>query len=50
MDNKIRLVEVEVVACLMAAAIVAFALMVGQALWIRLAHEYKKNIYPHVDG
>jgi len=33
MDNKTWLVEVEVGACLMAVAIVAFSLMLGHTLW-----------------
>jgi len=33
MDNKTWLVEMEVAACLVAAAIAAFALMLGDTLW-----------------
>ena len=33
MDNKTWLVEMEVAACLVAVAIVAFTLMLGNTLW-----------------
>jgi hypothetical protein len=40
MDNKTWLVEVEVAACLLAGAIVAFTLMmVGHTLWISMARK-----------
>jgi hypothetical protein len=39
MENKTRLIEVEVAACLLAAAIVAFTLMMGHTLWLRLARK-----------
>jgi hypothetical protein len=39
MKNKTWFVEVEVTACMMAVAIVAFTLMVGHTLWIALARK-----------
>ena len=39
MDNKTWLVEVEVVACILAGAIVAFSLMLGNTLWMSLARK-----------
>jgi hypothetical protein len=39
MDNKTWLVEVEVVACILAGAIVALTLMVGHSLWMCLARK-----------
>jgi hypothetical protein len=39
MENKIRLIEVEVAACLMAVAMVAFTLMLGHTLWMGLARK-----------
>jgi hypothetical protein len=37
MDHKTRLVEMEVAVCYLAAAMVAFALMLGHGLWKNLA-------------
>jgi uncharacterized membrane protein len=37
MNNKTWLIEVEVAACTMAGAIVAFTLMLGHTLWKSLA-------------
>ena len=37
MDNKTWLVEMEVAACFVAVAIVAFALMLGNTLWKSVA-------------
>jgi hypothetical protein len=37
MNNKTWLIEVEVAACIMAGAIVAFTLMLGHTLWKSLA-------------
>jgi hypothetical protein len=39
MDSKIWLVEVEVAACILAGAIVALTLMVGNSLWMSLARK-----------
>jgi hypothetical protein len=39
MDNKKWLVEVVMAACLIAAAIVAFFLMGGRALWTSMVHK-----------
>jgi hypothetical protein len=39
MDNKTWLVEMEVAACLMTVAIVAFSLMLGHTLWTSLARK-----------
>ena len=39
MKNRTRLIEVEVAACLVAVAIVAFTLMVGHSLWMSLARK-----------
>ena len=39
MDNKTWLVEVEVAACILVGAIVAFTLMMGNSLWMRLARK-----------
>jgi hypothetical protein len=38
-ENKTWLIEVEVGACLMAVAIVAFSLMLGHTLWMSLARK-----------
>jgi len=37
MDYKTRFLEVEFMACAAAAATIAFTLMVGNALWKRMA-------------
>jgi hypothetical protein len=37
MDNKTRLIEMEVAACCLAAAMIAFTLMLGHGLWKSLA-------------
>jgi hypothetical protein len=37
MDNKTWLVEVEILACVVALATLAFTLMVGNAIWKRMA-------------
>jgi predicted Co/Zn/Cd cation transporter (cation efflux family) len=37
MDNKKWLIEAEFAACLVAAAIVAFTLMVGHTMWRSMA-------------
>ncbi|MGD0351550.1 MAG: hypothetical protein ABSB84_14740 [Verrucomicrobiota bacterium] len=37
MNNKTWLVEVEFLACVVAVATIAFTLMVGNALWKRMA-------------
>jgi hypothetical protein len=39
MENKTWLIEMEVAACLMAVAILAFTLMVGHTLWMILARK-----------
>jgi hypothetical protein len=39
MKNETWLVEVELAACLMTTAIVAFALMMGPTLWTSLARK-----------
>jgi hypothetical protein len=39
MDNKTRLVEVEILACVVVLATLAFTLMVGHALWKRMVGE-----------
>ena len=39
MDNKTWLVEVEILACVVALATLAFTLMVGNAIWKRMAGE-----------
>jgi hypothetical protein len=39
MKNKTWLVEVELAACLMAVAAVAFTLMMGHTLWLGLARK-----------
>jgi hypothetical protein len=39
MDNKTWLLEVEVAACILAGAIVAFSLMLGNTLWMGLARK-----------
>jgi hypothetical protein len=36
MNDKTRLVEMEVAACFLALAIAAFILMAGHLLWLRL--------------
>ena len=36
MDNKTRLIEAEVAACVVALAIIAFCLMLGHTLWFNL--------------
>jgi hypothetical protein len=37
MNNKTWLVEVEFLACVVAVATIAFTLMVGNAIWKRMA-------------
>jgi len=39
MDNKTWLIELEVTACLMGMALVAFALMIAQNLWVNIARK-----------
>jgi hypothetical protein len=39
MDNKTWLVEVAVVACVLAGAMVAFTLMTGHTLWLNLSRK-----------
>jgi hypothetical protein len=39
MNNKTWLVEVEFLACVVAVATIAFTLMVGNAIWKRMAGE-----------
>jgi hypothetical protein len=39
MNNKAWLVEVEFMACLVVVATIAFTLMVGNAVWKRMAGE-----------
>jgi len=46
MDNKTWLVEMEVAACFVAAAIVAFTLMLGNTLWNSVASKKQQNTFP----
>jgi hypothetical protein len=39
MVNKMRLIELEMAACLLAALAVVFTLMMGHALWMGLARK-----------
>jgi hypothetical protein len=39
MKNNMWLIEAELAACLMAAAVVAFTLMMGHTLWMSLARK-----------
>jgi hypothetical protein len=39
MENKMRLIDLQMAVCLLAAAIVAFTLMMGHALWLGLARK-----------
>jgi hypothetical protein len=46
MHNKIWLVEMEVAVCFVAVAMVAFALMLGNTLWKRLADKQPPTTLP----
>jgi hypothetical protein len=45
MDNKAWLLEMEVAACFVAVAIVAFALMLGSTLWKRATRKQPQNAF-----
>jgi len=39
MENKVRLIDLQMAVCLAAALGVAFTLMIGHALWMRLVRK-----------
>jgi hypothetical protein len=46
MDYKTWFVEMEVAACFVAFAILAFSLMLGNTLWKSVAGEWQRNTFP----
>jgi len=46
MDYKTWFVELEVAACFVAFAILAFSLMLGNTLWKSVAGEWQRNNFP----